>query len=123
MTDRERAVSSFDHFDPRPGIAGPLRLRQELQRALAVLDGVVPSDGAGVAECENGAEVERRLERTIGQLRLSRLDPEACVEARQEAVEHGLGLGDRRGAGVTQVGHEPVLERAGGAFHAPFGLR
>ena len=113
VTDRERTVRSFDHLDPGTGVAGPLWARQELQWAPAAIDRVVPRDRPGMAEGEDGALVEHRIERAVGRLGLCRLDPEAGIEARQEAVEHFLDLGDHRRAGVTQLGHEPVLERAG----------
>ena len=57
-----------------------------------VLDGVVARDGAGVPEGEDGAEVERGVERAPGRLGLAGRDGEARVEARQEALEHGLRL-------------------------------
>ena len=87
-----------------------------------VLDGVVARDGAGVPEGEDGAEVEGRVERAPGRLGLLGRDREAGVEARQEALEHGLRLGDGGGRGEAQFGHEAVLERARHAFHPALGL-
>ena len=59
-----------------------------------------------------GAEVERGVERAPGRLGLAGRDGEARVEARQEALEHGLRLADGGGRGEPQFGHEAVLERA-----------
>ena len=50
-------------------------------------------------------------------------DGEAGIEARQEALEHGLRLGDGGGRGEAQFGHEAVLERARHALHPALGLR
>ena len=88
-----------------------------------VLDGVVARDGAGVPEGEDGAEVECRVERAPGRLALAGRDGEAGVEARQEALEHGLRLGDGGGRGEPQFGHEAVLERARHTLHPALGLR
>ena len=88
-----------------------------------VLDGVVARDGAGVPEGEDGAEVERGVERAPGRLGLAGRDGEARVEARQEALEHGLRLADGGGRGEAQFGHEAVLERARHTLHPALGLR
>ena len=89
VTNRERAVGSLYHFDPRASVVGSVGAGQELQRAPAVLDGVVPrsswgqaqSNRARLLEGEDRAQVERRVERAVNGLRLRRLDPEAGVEA------------------------------------------
>ena len=73
-------------------------------------------------EAEDGGEGERGVERPVGDLGLGRRNPEAGVEARQEALEDGLGLGDGGGPGVAELGHQAVLERPGGAFDAPVRL-
>ena len=78
-----------------------------------VLDGVVARDGAGVPEGEDGPEVECRVERPPGRLALAGGDG----EARQEALEHGLRLGDGGGRGEAQFGHEAVLKRPCHALH------
>ena len=58
-----------------------------------------------------------------GWLGLARGDGEASVEARQEALDHGLHLGDGGGRGKAQFGHEAVLESTCDALHAALGLR
>ena len=122
MQDGELAARPFHHLDLRPGVAGPLGPGQQLERAPAVLDRVVARDGARVPEAEDGAEVERGVERAVGRLGLCRRDPEAGIEARQEALEHGLRLGDGGSRGVAEFGHQAVLERPCGTFHTALGL-
>ena len=73
-------------------------------------------------EGEDGVEVERGVERPPGWLGLARGDGEAGVEARQEALDQGLRLGDGGGPGEPQLGHESVLEGTCDAFHAALGL-
>ena len=48
-------------------------------------------------EGEDGPEVECRVERPPGRLGLLGRDREAGVEARQEALDHGLRLADGGG--------------------------
>ena len=62
-----------------------------------VLDGVVARDAAGVPEGEDGPEVECRVEQAVGHLGLAGRDGEARIEAREEALEHGLRLADGGG--------------------------
>ena len=69
------------------------------------------------------ARGERGIERAVGHHGLRCRDPEAGVEARQEALEYGVCLGDGGGGSVAQFGHQPVLERTCGTFHAPLRLR
>ena len=58
---------------------------------------LVARDAAGVPEGEDGPEVECRVERAPGRLALAGGDGEARIEARQEALDHGLRLGDGGG--------------------------
>ena len=122
VLDGELAVRPLHHLDLRPGVAGPLTPGQQLERAPAIFDGVVTGDAAHVPEDEDGAEVECRVEQAVGRLGLCRRDPEAGVEARQEALEHRLGLGDGGGRGVAEFGHEAVLERPCGPFNTALRL-
>ena len=62
-------------------------------------------------------------ERPPGRLALAGRDGEAGIEARQEALEHGLRLSDGGGRCEAQFGHEAVLERARHALHPALGLR
>ena len=64
-----------------------------------------------------------RVELSPGRGGLAGGDGEALVDARQEAFDHGLRLGDGGGPGEAQLGHEAVLEGAHGALDAAFGLR
>ena len=122
VQDGELAARPFQHLDLRPGVAGPLAPGQQLERAPAILDRVVAGDAAGVPEAEDGGERKRAVERAVGHRGLCRRDPEAGVEARQEALEHGLGLGDGGSRGVAEFGHQAVLERPCGTFHAALRL-
>ena len=63
------------------------------------------------------------VERPPGRCGLAGGDGEARIEARQEALDHGLRLGDGGGRGEAQFGHEAVLERARHALHPALGLR
>ena len=63
-----------------------------------------------------------RYERAVGHLGLCRRDPEAGVEARQEALQDGLGLGDGGSRGVAEFGHQAVLERPCGPFNTALRL-
>ena len=73
-------------------------------------------------ETQDGGEGKRGVERPVGHPGLDRRDPEAGVEARQEALEHGLRLGDGGDPGVAEFGHQPVLERPCSTFDAPLRL-
>ena len=87
MLDAELAVRPLHHLDLRTGVASPLGLGQQLERAPAVLDGVVARDGARVPEAEDGREGERGIERAVGHLGLRGRDA-----GRGDSVETGLTL-------------------------------
>jgi len=77
-------------FHARLRIAGPVRIRQDLDHALLQGDGVVIGHGAQVLEAEHGVGVEPLRPGAIGRLRLGRGLGEAGVVACQEARRKAL---------------------------------
>ena len=107
MLDGELAVEALHDLDLHPGVAGPFGPGQQLQRAPAVLHGVVARDRARVPEAEDGGKWERGVEWPVGQTGQRRREPEAGVEARQEGFDHGL----RRGMVEAEAWRSSVTSR------------
>ena len=94
----EAAVSVFQDFDVHSGIAGTLGAGEQLQGAPLVLDRVVTGHLAGVFEAEAFGQDPLGISGTAGRLRQFGWDRELGVVARQEFLEHGVGLVNGSGA-------------------------
>lgn len=106
-------------FDPGFSIAGPVRIRQDLDHVLLQGDGVVIGDGARVLEAKHGVGIEPLRPGAVGALGLRRRAGEASIVAREEAREEGVRGGLIADAGETELGDEAILQRAKEALDAP----
>ena len=110
VPDHELATALLQDFHLGPGITGPVLPRKQLQGAPLELDGVVPGHLARVLEAEDPLQKDRRVQGTIGHLRLLGRHTELLVELGQEFPQYGIGLVDGGGAHQPEFADQPVLE-------------
>ena len=116
------AVQPFQDLNRSASIAGTFRLGQQLQGMQLELHGVVPGDLPAVLEAEDTVQAYIQRQWSVSGLRALRRNGEACVEARQEALQHAVSFRDGGRASQSKFRHQPVLKRFRRSLHAALGL-
>ena len=103
VPDHQLTVGPFQDIHPESGIAGPLRLRQQLEHPPLVLHRVVPGHLAGVLDADGLGQGQLVRHRAVGRLRLLRRHGETRIEPGQKLLQDQAGLVDAAGAWPSAV--------------------
>ena len=122
MLQGQTTVQSFQDLNRSASVAGAFRLGQQLQGMQLELHRVVPSHLPAVLEAEDTVQAHLRCQWAVSGLGTLRRNAEACVEARQEALQHAVSFRDGSRASQPKFRHQPVLKRFRRSLHATLRL-
>lgn len=113
----------FPDHDAGLGIAAAVRAGEDLEHVLTELHGIVIGHGALVGEAADVIEDLCWDERSICDMGIGGGLRKACIVAREEAGQDGVGLLEGAGPRPAQFTDEAILQGAPEAFDPAFGLR